>query len=38
MLDDTGAAGVGLFRTELQFMIASKLPRLYEQVELYRRR
>ena len=36
MLDDTGAAGVGLFRTELQFMIASKLPRLGEQVELYR--
>src|SRR5690606_6167623 len=35
MLDDTGAAGVGLFRTELQFMIASKLPRLAEQVELY---
>ena len=36
MLDDTGATGVGLFRTELQFMIASKLPRLNEQVELYR--
>ncbi len=35
MLNDTGAAGVGLFRTELQFMIASKLPRLAEQVELY---
>lgn len=35
MLDDTGAAGVGLFRTELQFMIASRLPRLNEQVELY---
>jgi phosphotransferase system enzyme I (PtsP) len=35
MLNDTGAAGVGLFRTELQFMIASKLPRLNEQVELY---
>ena len=35
MLNDTGAAGVGLFRTELQFMIASKLPRLGEQVELY---
>jgi phosphotransferase system enzyme I (PtsP) len=35
MLDDTGASGVGLFRTELQFMIASKLPRLNEQVELY---
>lgn len=35
MLDDTGAAGVGLFRTELQFMIASKLPRLSEQLDLY---
>ncbi len=35
MLDDTGASGVGLFRTELQFMIASRLPRLAEQVELY---
>lgn len=35
MLDDTGAEGVGLFRTELQFMIASRLPRLSEQVELY---
>ncbi|RYE86697.1 MAG: phosphoenolpyruvate--protein phosphotransferase [Hyphomicrobiales bacterium] len=35
MLNDTGAVGVGLFRTELQFMIASKLPRLGEQVELY---
>lgn len=35
MLHDTGAEGVGLFRTELQFMIASKLPRLNEQVALY---
>ncbi len=35
MLQDTGASGVGLFRTELQFMIASRLPRLKEQVELY---
>ncbi|RUT29462.1 phosphoenolpyruvate--protein phosphotransferase [Arsenicitalea aurantiaca] len=35
MLNDTGAVGVGLFRTELQFMIASKLPRLSEQIELY---
>ncbi len=34
-LDETGAKGVGLFRTELQFMIASKLPSLKEQVELY---
>ncbi len=34
-VEETGAEGVGLFRTELQFMIASKLPRLTEQVELY---
>lgn len=34
-LDETGAEGVGLFRTELQFMIASRLPRLTEQVDLY---
>jgi len=34
-LDETGGEGVGLFRTELQFMIASKLPRLAEQVDLY---
>ncbi|WIY52530.1 phosphoenolpyruvate--protein phosphotransferase [Devosia sp. YIM 151766] len=35
MLEDTGAVGVGLFRTELQFMIASRLPRLREQADLY---
>ncbi|VAW21798.1 Phosphoenolpyruvate-protein phosphotransferase of PTS system, partial [hydrothermal vent metagenome] len=35
-LNETGATGVGLFRTELQFMVASKLPRLVEQVELYK--
>jgi phosphotransferase system enzyme I (PtsP) len=35
MLNETGAAGVGLFRTELQFMIASRLPRLKEQIDLY---
>lgn len=35
MLNDTGATGVGLFRTELQFMIASKLPRLQDQIDLY---
>lgn len=35
MLEDTGASGVGLFRTELQFMIASKLPKLREQQDLY---
>jgi phosphotransferase system enzyme I (PtsP) len=36
MLDDTGAEGVGLFRTELQFMIASRLPKVGEQIGLYR--
>ena len=35
MLNETGAAGVGLFRTELQFMIASRLPRMQEQADLY---
>ena len=34
-VEETGAEGVGLFRTELQFMIAAHLPRLVEQVELY---
>lgn len=34
-LDESGADGIGLFRTELQFMIASKLPSQREQVELY---
>ncbi|MBO6685872.1 MAG: GAF domain-containing protein, partial [Parvibaculum sp.] len=35
-LDEAGAEGIGLFRTELQFMIASTLPSLREQIELYR--
>ncbi|GGA34786.1 phosphoenolpyruvate--protein phosphotransferase [Pelagibacterium lentulum] len=34
-LEETGADGVGLFRTELQFMIASKMPRIKDQVALY---
>ena len=33
---DTGAAGIGLFRTELQFMVAPALPRIAEQLALYR--
>ncbi len=33
---ESGAEGIGLFRTELQFMIASKLPRITEQAALYR--
>ncbi len=34
-LTESGADGIGLFRTELQFMIASKLPSQKDQVELY---
>jgi len=33
---ETGAAGIGLFRTELQFMVAASLPRMNEQLALYR--
>ena len=33
----SGAAGVGLFRTELQFMIANSLPRVDEQQAFYER-
>ena len=33
---ETGAAGIGLFRTELQFMVAAELPRGAEQLRLYR--
>lgn len=35
-LAESGAEGIGLFRTELQFMIASTLPKLEEQEEFYR--
>ena len=35
-LDETGAAGIGLFRTELQFMVADTMPRTGEQLALYR--
>ncbi|MBF9232760.1 phosphoenolpyruvate--protein phosphotransferase [Microvirga alba] len=34
-LGETGAAGVGLFRTELQFMIAERMPTATEQQSLY---
>ncbi len=34
-LDDAGAEGVGLFRTELQFMISHRLPTTSEQQSLY---
>ena len=33
---ETGAAGIGLFRTELQFMVAPNFPRASEQYALYR--
>jgi phosphotransferase system enzyme I (PtsP) len=33
---ETGASGIGLFRTELQFMVAPSLPRSAEQLSLYR--
>jgi phosphotransferase system enzyme I (PtsP) len=33
---ETGATGIGLFRTELQFMVAQSLPRTAEQLSLYR--
>ena len=36
-LEETGADGVGLFRTEFQFMVAEQMPRLRRQTELYRR-
>lgn len=35
-IEMTGADGVGLFRTELQFMVASRFPRPGEQEKLYR--
>jgi phosphotransferase system enzyme I (PtsP) len=35
-IDDTGACGIGLFRTELQFMVAPTFPRNSEQYALYR--
>ncbi len=35
-LADSGAAGIGLFRTELQFMVAATFPRAEAQEVLYR--
>jgi phosphotransferase system enzyme I (PtsP) len=35
-VDDTGAEGIGLFRTEFQFMVSETLPRLGGQTTLYR--
>lgn len=36
-LDQAGADGIGLFRTEFQFMISEVMPSLQDQTELYRR-
>jgi len=33
---EAGACGIGLFRTELQFMVAATFPRMREQEQLYR--
>ncbi|HEY7548679.1 MAG TPA: phosphoenolpyruvate--protein phosphotransferase [Hyphomicrobiaceae bacterium] len=33
---ESGADGIGLFRTELQFMISATLPRLERQTQIYR--
>ncbi|MCD2470697.1 phosphoenolpyruvate--protein phosphotransferase [Jiella sp. MQZ9-1] len=35
-LAESGAEGIGLFRTELQFMVASTMPRASDQERLYR--
>jgi phosphotransferase system enzyme I (PtsP) len=35
-LIESGADGIGLFRTELQFMISATLPRLDRQTQMYR--
>ena len=36
-LAETGAEGIGLFRTEFQFMVADQMPRLGAQTDLYAR-
>ncbi|MCW5693048.1 MAG: phosphoenolpyruvate--protein phosphotransferase [Pseudolabrys sp.] len=33
---ETGAGGIGLFRTEMQFMVAPTMPRVSDQLALYR--
>ena len=37
ILGETGAEGIGLFRTEFQFMVAEELPRVNAQTQLYQR-
>ncbi len=36
-LEESGASGIGLFRTELQFMVAPSFPKIGEQEQLYRK-
>jgi phosphotransferase system, enzyme I, PtsP len=36
-LEPTGAAGVGLFRTEFQFLVSETLPKVSEQIAFYTR-
>ncbi|WP_122466171.1 phosphoenolpyruvate--protein phosphotransferase [Brevundimonas lutea] len=36
LLDKSGAEGIGLFRTEFQFMVSDELPKLNAQTALYR--
>lgn len=35
-LEEVGADGIGLFRTELQFLVSAAMPRLTAQTQLYR--
>lgn len=35
-LEESGADGIGLYRTELQFMISATLPRMERQTQMYR--
>ncbi|THD81112.1 MAG: phosphoenolpyruvate--protein phosphotransferase [Phenylobacterium sp.] len=37
IMGETGAEGIGLFRTEFQFMVAEEMPRLNAQTALYAR-
>jgi phosphotransferase system enzyme I (PtsP) len=36
-MDTTGAEGIGLFRTEFQFLVSDTLPKMDSQIGLYRR-
>lgn len=35
-LENTGAEGIGLYRTEFQFLVSAQMPRLETQIESYR--